>query len=104
MPDPFLVFWFPNSSGLRLLDLPNDVVEVRPFAGRELGVERFAIDGDFKGAAARGNEGERADAIAEFENPGRQTDGLRRVVSNHAILDPDFGFHATLLSEIEPSG
>jgi len=67
-------------------------------------MERFAIDGDFKGAATRRDEGERADAIAEFEYLGRQTDGLRRVISDHAVLDSDFGFHATLLSEFEPSG
>ena len=79
--------------------MPDDVVEVGPFAGPELGMERFAIDGDFEGAAPRRNEGERADAIAEFKNLGRQTDGLRRVISDHAIFDPDFAFHATLLSE-----
>ena len=67
-------------------------------------MELFAIDGDFEGATAGRDEGERPDAIAEFENPGRQTDGLRRIVSDYAVLDPDFGFHVTLLSEIEPSG
>jgi hypothetical protein len=103
-PDCFLASSFPNLSGSCLLDLPNDLVEVRPFAGGEFGMELFAIGGDFKGAATRRNEGESADAIAEFENLGRQTDGLRRVVSDHAVLDPDFGFHVTLLSEIEPSG
>lgn len=50
-------------------------------------MELFAIDGDFEGATARGDEGERPDAIAEFENLGRQTDGLRRVVSNDAVFD-----------------
>jgi hypothetical protein len=29
---------------------------------------------------------------------GRQTDGLRRVVSNHAIFDRYLGFHFELLS------
>ena len=59
---------------------------------------------NFEGAAARWNQRKRFDALAEFENFGRQTDGLRRVVSDHAVLDPDFRFHVTLLSEFEPSG
>ena len=80
------------------LDLPNEGVEIRPFAGIEFGVERFAMGADFEGAAARWDEGERRDAIAELENFSRQTDGFRRVVSNRAILDPNFGFHRTLLS------
>jgi hypothetical protein len=76
-----------------LFDLADDLVEVRPIAGIEFGMEQFAIGANFKSAAARRNEGERFDALAEFENLGRQTDGLRRVVSNDAIFDRDFGFH-----------
>ena len=76
-----------------LLDLVDDLIEVRPIAGIEFGMEQFAIGANFKSAAARRNEGERFDALAEFENLGRQTDGLRRVVSNNAIFDRDFGFH-----------
>ena len=85
----FLVSWLLNLflSGPGLFDLPNDFVEVGPFAGFELGMELFAIGGDFEGAAARGHERERRDPIAEFENLGRQTDGLRRVVSNDAVFD-----------------
>jgi len=67
-------------------------------------MERFAIGGDFEGAAARGHKRERRDPLAEVEYLGRQTDGLRRVVSDHAILDPDFGFHRSLLSVSESSG
>ena len=55
-------------------------------------MEELSIDADLKCAAARGNERERLDSFAEFENFGRQTDGLRRVVSNHAIFDRYFGF------------
>ena len=95
----FLRSCFPErSSGFRFLDLANDGVEIRPFAGLEFGVEEFAIGADFEGAAARWNEGERRDPIAELENFSRQTDGFRCVVSNAAILDPDFGFHRSLLS------
>jgi hypothetical protein len=35
---------------------------------------------------------------------GRQTDGLRRVVSDDAIFDRYFGFHRELLSECHGSG
>ena len=76
----------------------NEGVEIRPFAGVEFGVERFTIGADFEGAAARRDEGKRRDPFAELENFSRQTDGFRRVVSNRAILDSDFGFHRSLLS------
>jgi len=62
-------------------------------------MEEFAIGANFEGAAARRNEGEGFNPLAEFENLGRQTDSLRRVVSNHAILNRYFGFHLDLLSE-----
>ena len=93
----------PNAQRLRLqrcllefLDRADDLVEVRPVAGIEFGMEEFAIGADFEGAAARRNESERFDALAEFENFGRQTDGLRRVVSNDAVFDRYFGFHLEL--------
>ena len=70
-----------------LLDCLDDVVEVRPVAGVEFGMEQFAIGANFEGAAARGNQRKRFDALAELENFGRQTDGLRRVVSNDAVFD-----------------
>ena len=69
------------------LDGLDDGVEIRPITGFEFGMEEFTIGANFESAAARGNESERLDALAEFENLGRQTDGLRRVVSNHAIFD-----------------
>jgi hypothetical protein len=56
-------------------------------------MEQFAISANLEGAAARGNQGERLDALAELENFGRQTDGLRRVVSNNAVFDRNFGLH-----------
>ena len=72
----------------------DDRVEIRPVAGIEFGMEQFAIGANFKSAAARGDERERFDAFAEFKNFGRQTDGLRRVVSNDAIFYRDFGLHS----------
>jgi len=94
----------PNESGLDLFDLGNERVKIRPFAGIELGMERFAIGADFEGAATGWNQGERRDSIAEIENLSRQTDGFRRVVSNCAVLNPDFGFHRTLLPCCETNG
>jgi hypothetical protein len=78
---------------LSFFDRLNDVVEVRPVAGVEFGMEQFAIGANLEGAAARGNQRERFDALAELKNFGRQTDGLRRVVSNDAVFDRDLGFH-----------
>ena len=56
-------------------------------------MELFSIGADLESAAARRDESKRRDALAKFENFGRQTDGLRRVVSNDAVFDRDFGFH-----------
>ena len=50
-------------------------------------MEELAIGADFKSAAARWDERKRFDTFAQFENFGRQTDGLRRVVSNDAVFD-----------------
>lgn len=69
------------------LDLADDGIELGPLTRIEFGMEQFSIGADFESASARRNEGQRFDAIAEFKNFGRQTDGLRRVVSNDAIFD-----------------
>ncbi len=82
---------YPNL--LEFLNRADDLVEIGPIAGIEFGVKELAIGANFKGAAAGWNQGQRFDAFTEFENFRRQTDGLGRVVSNHAILDRDFGFH-----------
>ena len=70
-----------------LLNRLNDLVEVRPLARVEFGMEQFAIGANFEGTAARRNQRKRFDPLAELENFGRQTDGLRRVVSNDAVFD-----------------
>ena len=74
-------------------DRLDDGVEVRPFAGVKFGMEKFAIGANLESAAARRDERERLDALAELKNFGRQTDGLRRVVSNDAVFDRYLGFH-----------
>jgi hypothetical protein len=83
---------------LDFFDRGDDGVEVRPVAGFEFGMDKFSIGANFKGAAARRNQGERFNALAELENLGRQTDGLRRVVSNYAVFDRNFRLHLGLLS------
>jgi len=50
-------------------------------------MEQVTIGANFKSAAARWDERERFDALAEFKNFGRLTDGLSRVVSDYAIFD-----------------
>ena len=61
-------------------------------------MDEFAIGANLERAAARRDERERRDALAEFKDFGRQTDGLRRVVSNNAVFDRYLGFHFELLS------
>jgi len=79
--------WYRAAVLFCFLDRFNDLIEIRPLAGVEFGMEQFAIGVNFEGAAARRNQRKRLDALAEFENFGRQTDGLRRVVSNDAVFD-----------------
>ena len=78
---------------LEFFDCAHDLIEIRPVTGVELGMEKFAIGANLESATARGNERQRLDALAEFKNFGRQTDGLRRVVSNDAIFDRHLAFH-----------
>lgn len=89
---------------LDLFDRLDDGVELRPVAGVEFGMEKFVIGANLESAAARGNQRERLNALAELKNFGRQTDGLRRVVSNYAVFDRHLGFHQRLLSENESIG
>ena len=89
---------------LCFLDRRDNGVEVRPIAGVEFGMEQFAIGANLESAAARGNQRERLDALAEFKNLSRQTDGLRRVVSNDAVFDRHLGFQLELLSKYETIG
>jgi hypothetical protein len=56
-------------------------------------VDEFPVDGDFEFAAAGRDEGERMNVLFEPQEFFRQTDGLRFVVSNAAILDGDRQWH-----------
>jgi hypothetical protein len=61
-------------------------------------MDEFAVGANFEGSALRWDKRERRDAFSKFKNFGRQTDGLRRVVSNYTIFDRDFSFQRALLS------
>ena len=76
-----------------LLDLLNDLVKIRPIAGFQFGMHELAVGANFESPTTGRNKGKRFDALSEFKNLGRQTDGLGRVVSNHAIFDRHLGFH-----------
>ncbi|MEY2439282.1 MAG: hypothetical protein QOI34_667 [Verrucomicrobiota bacterium] len=83
---------------LEFLDRADDGIEIRPIAGVELGMDKVAMSANFKRTATRRNQSERFDALAQFENFGRQTDSLRRVVSDYTIFDRHLGFHRELPS------
>ena len=61
-------------------------------------MDEIPVGADFERPTFGRNESERRNAFSEFKDLGRQTDGLRRVVSNYAIFDRHFGFHLELLS------
>ena len=72
-----------------------DRVEIRPLAGLEFGVDEFTVDANFEGTAAgRDQLGSHA---RRFTNESRQTGGFRFVISDRAVFDRYFRFHARLL-------
>ena len=72
-----------------------DVFDQRVKIGKvvrlQLGMEKLPIDPNFEGTTARRHQPERANALLEFQNPDRQTDGLRFVISGGAVFDGDLG-------------
>ncbi len=76
-------------------DLLRDRVEIRPLAGLEFGVDEFTVDANFEGTAARRDQpGSHARRLT---NTSRQPGGFRFVVSDRAVFDRHFRFHARLL-------
>jgi len=76
-------------------DLRGNRVEIRPLASLEFGVDEFTVDANFEGTAAgRDQPGSHAGC---FTNASRQTGGFRFVVSDRAVFDRYFRFHACLL-------
>lgn len=62
----------------------------------------MAIDADLEATARRRDKLERLDALLEFEKLFRQTDGVRLVVSDRAILDGNLKGHSALGWEANP--
>ena len=76
-------------------DLRGNRVEIGPLAGFEFGVDEFTVDAYFEGTTAgRDQPGSHAGGLT---NASRQTGGFRFVVSDRAVFDRYFRFHACLL-------
>ena len=76
-------------------DLRGNRVEIGPLAGLEFGVNEFTVDANFEGTAAgRDQPGSHARGLT---NESRQTGGFRFVISDRAVFDRYFRFHARLL-------
>ena len=76
-------------------DLLRDRVEIGPLAGLEFGVDEFTVDANFEGTTAgRDQPGSHAHGLT---NASRQTGGFRFVISDRAVFDRYFRFHACLL-------
>jgi hypothetical protein len=76
-------------------DLRGNRVEIGPLASLEFGVDEFTIDANFEGTAAgRDQPGGHASGLT---NASRQTGGFRFVISDRAVFDRYFRFHAWLL-------
>ena len=76
-------------------DLRGNRVEIGPLAGFEFGVDEFTVDANFEGTAAgRDQPGSHARGLT---NASRQTGGFRFIISDRAVFDRYFRFHACLL-------
>jgi len=76
-------------------DLRGNRVEIRPLAGFEFGVDEFTVDAYFeRTTAGRDQPGSHARGLT---NASRQTGGFRFVISDRAVFDRYFRFHARLL-------
>ncbi len=76
-------------------DLRGNRVEIGPLAGFEFGVDEFTVDAYFEGTTAgRDQPGSHAGGLT---NASRQTGGFRFVISDRAVFDRYFRFHARLL-------
>ena len=85
------ISWGRNST--HRLDGFENCVEVRKIAGSKLGMKCLPIHDNLKCASACRHQAERFDVLFQSQKFLRQTDGLRLVVSNRAILDDDFQAH-----------
>ncbi len=73
-----------------LSNLLDDLIFVGKVARFQLRVDQFAVNGDFETATLGGLQIKAADLLfVGSEDFGRQTDGLRFVVSSSAVLQVD---------------
>ena len=73
-------------------DLRGNRVEIGPLASLGFGVDEFTVDANFEGTAAgRDQPGSYARGLT---NASRQTGGFRFVISDRAVFDRYFRFHA----------
>ena len=77
------------------LNLPGNRVEIGPLSRVEFGVDEFTVDANFEGTAARLNQP--WSHARRCPNASRQTGSFRFVVSDRAVFDRYFRFHARLL-------
>ena len=81
------------SSPDRLADCVNQVIFVGKLARLELGIQRLATHGELEAASAGRNHHETTDgALVTRQELGRQTDGLRLVVSKCTVFERDIHF------------
>ncbi len=71
-----------------LANVFNELGFIRKLAQGFLGMNDLAVHFDFKNSSATRNQLQVLDILAEgIQQLGRQTDGLRRIVSHHAESD-----------------
>ena len=80
---------------------PDDLTVVGKAVQRTLGEDQLAVDGDFKHAAARGDE--LAVNLERFLQLGRQTGGAGFVVSLAAVFDLDLHGHPHVRTRVHPT-
>jgi len=76
-------------------DLRGNRVEIGPLSRFQFGVDEFTVDANFEGTAA-GRDQSRSHA-RRFTNASRQTGGFWFVISDGAVFNRYFRFHARLL-------
>lgn len=87
--------------GQHLADLLRELGLLGEFARLELRIHQITVDRELETTAARRNQFERCDFLfIGFEQPARQTDGLRLVVSHRAITK--LQLHIGLLFLVRP--
>src|SRR5687767_4308206 len=75
------------------LDRFENTIRVWKFACLELGIDFCSVNTHFKCSPTRRYELQRTNPLLQCQNPLRQTDGFRFVVSSRAIFDGDLCSH-----------